>query len=438
MKTSSYSLIKVKKNFTQFFDNSVLNKLSVKTGFSRRKARKITASAFVMGFIECSLKKCYSYLQWAAAISRITGKSVSKQSLFERINKGASALSEALLEHVIQRQIARVWNPGIFTSFKKVLLQDSTTLSLPDELCEYFPGNISRGVQKAVARIGCILELKTMQFLHFALSGYTKNDQSSSKDVTAIINKADLVIRDLGYFTVSSLQAIADKKAHFLSRLRWGVNMYDQNEKLFSVQKYLRLKRPVDRWLWIGEKCRLPVRLVMVPLPSDIVAERKRRARKDRDRRLNHSKAYYEWLGYNCFITNVGEHVWSTRQVAEAYKVRWQIEMIFKSWKSGFNLESMLKEQFKNVHRIITAIFLMLVFICLFVQKIYRHFTLAAKRTKGKTVSLLKLSKYVASNLYFVFSASHAVLLEQIAKYCCYEKRTDRINMTELIQLFKN
>lgn len=438
MKTSSYFQYKVKKNFSRFFDTSVFKKLAEESGFSRRKARKITASAFVMGFIECSLKKCCSYLKWAGAIGRISGKSVSKQSLFERMNKGASVFAQHLLQYAVNKQIAKVRDAGLFTSFKKVLLQDSTTLSLPDKLAKYFPGNISRGVQKAVARIGCILELKTMRFLHFKLSGFTLNDQSSSHDAIPLLNKGDLVIRDLGYFSMGCLKAIADKKAHFLSRLRYGVNMYDSRGKLVLLKKLLRLKRTVDQWVWIGKDRSVAVRLVMIPLPAARAAERKRKARKDRDRRLNHSKTYYQWLEYTCFITTVTDQVWSARQVAQVYKVRWQIEIIFKSWKSGFNLQSIMQEQYRNVYRIITAILLMLVFICLFMQKMYVQFTTEVKKIHGKMVSLFKLSKYVASNLYFFFSESHGKLLEQIARYCCYEKRKDRTNMIELIHFYKN
>lgn len=427
-----------KKNFAQFFDKSVFKRLSEKSGFCRRKARKVTAYSFVIGFIECSLKKCCSYSQWAAAIGRITGGSVSKQSLYERLNAGASVFAKQLLQHAMNKQIDKVRDAGVFSCFKKVILQDSTTLSLPDKLAEYFPGNISRGVQKAVARIQCILEIKAMRFLYFTLGGYTQNDQSASRLVDEQINKNDLVIRDMGYFALSSLKTIADKEAYFLSPLRYDVNIYDEQGNYLQLKKLLHAKGCIDRWVQIGEKQRLTVRLVMIPLPAAKAAERKRKARKDRDKRLNHSKTYYQWLDYVVFITNVGHQLWTTQQVARAYKVRWQIEIIFKSWKSAFNLQYILQEQYRNEHRIITSILLMLLFICLFMQKIYLWYKTAVEKMNGKLVSLFKLARYVAANLYFFFETNRHTQLEQIARHCCYESRSDRTNMTDLIQSFKN
>ncbi|MBO9684025.1 MAG: transposase, partial [Flavisolibacter sp.] len=130
--------------------------------------------------------------------------------------------------------------------------------------------------------------------------------------------------------------------------------------------------------------------------------------------------------------------LWTTGQVAQAYRVRWQIEVIFKCWKSGFNLQGILQEPCRNVHRIVTAILLMLLFICLFIQKVYMECKKRIETKGGKTISLFKLSKYVAANLYLLFSTTLSKRMVQLAKYCCYEKRSDRTNMTDLIQFFKN
>lgn len=83
----------------------------------------------------------------------------------------------------------------------------------------------------------------------------------------------------------------------------------------------------------------LPLRIVMIPLSEQQVAEKIRKAKSDRDKRLNHSKDYYLWLGYNVFTTNVGDDVLDAPKIAKAYAVRWQIEILFKLWKSGPGLQ---------------------------------------------------------------------------------------------------
>jgi len=344
--------------------------------------------------------------------------------------------AQNLLQHALKQQVTRMRKASLFGTFGRVLLQDSTTLALPDTLAKYFPGNISRGIQKAVARIQCIIEIRTMRFMHFSLSGFNCNDQSASSLISNYLKKNDLVIRDLGYFVLKSLEKIS-REARFLSRLRSDVNVYDQKGQCLDLKKLLG-KNQVDQWVWIGKNQRLPVRLVMLRLPAAQAAERIRKARKNRDKRLNHSKAYYKWLHYTSFVTNVDEKTWSAQQVAEAYKIRWQIEIIFKSWKSSFNLQQIIQDYNHNVHRVKTAILLMLLFICLFIQKIYMHYQQSIEKKECKAISLLKLSKYLAANLFYFFSMNRQQLLEQIARHCCYEKRPDRTNMTDLIKLFKN
>ncbi len=175
-----------------------------------------------------------------------------------------------------------------------------------------------------MARIQTILDLKTMQFLSFTLSGFTRNDQAASGDIIPLCSAGDLIIRDLGYFALSTFQQLADKGVHFLSRLRFGLNIYELDGTAIALKSLLKKQNKVDRWVLIGEK-KVMVRLVMLPVPKEVAAEKKRKAKQDRDKRLNHSNEYYTWLEYNVYITTVDEQTWSTEDVLNAYRVRWQI-----------------------------------------------------------------------------------------------------------------
>lgn len=367
-------------------------------------------------------------------IGLLSGKRVSKQAVFDRLHPNATAFAEKLLEKVLLLKVCKNFSSALFKEFDRVLLQDSTTLRLPQILATLFPGNHSRGEQKAVARIQSILDVKAMKFISFSLGAFTQNDQSASGDIVAEIKKGDLIIRDLGYFAIATFEKIIKAQAHFLSRLKYGVILSDQRGNPMAIKKLLKQKHGVDRWVYIGKEKKVWVRLVMIPLPAAQAAEKIRKAKKDRDARLNHSKEYYQWLRFNVYITSVGKDVWSSRQVYKAYKVRWQIEIIFKSWKSGFNLQHILHEGCTKEHRVKVAIFLILLFMVLFMQKIYvRYKSIIEKRT-DKKISLLKLSIYVGNHIKEILAIPDKLLMEMITLHCCYDKRSDRFNMTEIYE----
>jgi len=389
-----------------------------------------------VGFLLCCCKKKNTFCQWASEIGTLKGQSLSKQALFERTTAAAASFASMLLQHVIRRQLRL--KSEVFKGFNKVLLQDSTTLKLPDKLASYFPGNITKGIQKAIARIQCVMNLQTLEFLQFSLKSFRDNDQSASADVLNILSKGDLLIRDLGYFSLKTFKRIISRQAYFLSRLRFGVKLYDVSGQPLDWKVLLKSRKTIDKMVLIGKKEKIPMRLVMLPLPAGQTAARVRKARRDRDGRLNHSKQYYQWLGYSVFITNVSEEVWTSHHVQAAYKTRWQIEIIFKSWKSGFNLQHILHDGCTNGNRVKLNIYLLLLFICLFMQKIYIPYKEAIENQNNKTLSLIKLSAYVCFNLIAVVTLPPRQLKEELIRHCCYEKRNDRINMTDLIKYFKN
>ncbi len=427
-----------KKNFDKFFDKSVINKIGKKSGFILRKPKKITAYHFVVSFIMICCNGQNTFSHWALQISMLTKKAVSKQAVFDRLSSSSTAFAKQLLEHVLSEQIGSGYASSLFEGFTNVLLQDSTTLRLQQVLSKIFKGNHSGGEQKAVARIQSIFNMKTMSFKYFSLGSFTENDQSASGIILPLLKKGDLVIRDMGYFAIATFQKIIASKAHFLSRLKYGVTISDEEGKVILLKDLLKQKNGVDRWVFIGVEKKIWVRLVMLPLPPVQVAEKIRKAKNDRDARLNHSKEYYLWLRFNVYITSVGSEVWDSSEVGKAYKVRWQIEIIFKSWKSGFNLQNILHEGCTKVERVEVIIYLMLVFMCLVMKKIYGQYKNRIERNTTKVISLMKLAVLVNNNIKEVITLPQKVLKDLIMKHCCYEKRPNRINMTDLYKNIKS
>lgn len=428
-----------KKNFDKFFDKSVINKIAKSSGFVQRKAKKIIPYYFVLGFIMSCCANQPTFSGWATQIGLLSGGTpVSKQGVFSRLNDKTVKFTKALLQKILLEQNGKNFVSDLFIHFGKVLLQDSTTLRLPQILNKIFTGNHSRGEQKAVARIQTVIDIKRMKFIDFVLGSFTQNDQSASSSIVQWVRKRDIVIRDLGYFAIATFEKLIKAEVYFLSRLKYGVKITDEQGKELALNKILRQGRMVDQWVFIGIEKKIKVRLVMLPLPKEQAAEKIRKAKQDRDKRLNHCKQYYQWLSYNIYITTVPEDIWTTEQVGKAYKVRWQIEMIFKSWKTGFHLQAMLHEGCGNENRVRVSIYLMLLFMCLFIEKIYVKYKDYIQREWDKQISLLKLSIFICNNIKDFFLLPDKQIKYAIAYHCCYEKRTSRTNMTDVYKNFKN
>lgn len=434
MKASSYNK-KTKVNIYSFFDHRIINRLRKLSGFCQR-IRKIKPVDFLVGFFIMSLKANNTYSSWAEEISVLSKQTISKQSICEHIGKEALAFVKTILQEKLCKSYEREKIGGLFSCFKEVFIQDSTTLRLGDKLVKVFPGNHCAGKQRALARIQTIYSIKTSLFKSFQLSSYTQNDQGASALVLKYIQEGDLIIRDLGYFAIEVFKEIATKGAYFLSRLRYRVNLYDLKSKE-QIDLYALLKKKqnnIDKTVLIGENKQLKARLVIRKLPEPLAAERRRKAKQNRDKRVNYNKEYYYLLGYSIYITNVEVENWTAQVVEKAYRMRWQIEIIFKSWKSHFNAQMLLHSRCQNRIRVECTIYLVLLFITLFQTVLYNYFKKRIRKKYKKNISLLKLAKFIANHIELILETKLIELEKYILKFCCYESRKDRVNINQTYQ----
>lgn len=122
--------------------------------------------------------------------------------------------------------------------------------------------------------------------------------------------------------------------AYFLSRCKHGLNFYDPaTGQNLDLIRQLKAHGRFDGWVLAGEE-KVRLRLVIEPVAEEVANERRRQARRNRDQRLRPSKERLLLMGWNMFLTNVQAEVWPPKALFWVYRLRWRIEIIFKSWKS--------------------------------------------------------------------------------------------------------
>jgi hypothetical protein len=145
-----------------------------------------------------------------------------------------------------------------------------------------------------------------------------------------------LCLTDLGYFSLERLQAQAAAGVYWLTRLQAGKRL-SLDGQLQSLADWLpgqagpRLERPVQ----VGVQHRLACRLLAVRVPPDVAAERRRKLRAAaRDKGQAVSAERLALADWEVLITNVPPEQLSLAEAWQVARVRWQIELLFKLWKS--------------------------------------------------------------------------------------------------------
>jgi len=414
------------------------NKRALASGFKQRKPQKLTGKLLLISFFVMALQGNNSFQLWAEKVSSITGSGVSKQAVWKRITSCFIKFLVAVLADALREQVSKascqLEQSILKKPYKRILIQDSTTITLPTCLRWCFPGNTSGGEKKAQLKIQVIYDLLHNRFVYFEVTPFTANDQSKSKDILSIAGKGDLVIRDLGYFSLDCFNQLSSQHIAFISRLRYGIKITDaQTGKEINLLAILSTHGRFDRWVMIGDRHKVNIRLVAVPLPQEQANRRRHKARHDRDRRLNHTKEYYEQLGYSIYITTENKNQFDAMQIVKVYGWRWRIETIFKCWKSQFHLQQLIPHKGSlTKERAEAIIYMMLIFILLFQITVYNYLLPAGD---SYIISINKLSRYIANNFNVFLEKNFRTLTPELLRYCAYDKRKDRLNFIEKLKL---
>ena len=333
---------------TDFFSSDDIEATARRTGFVKR-ASKMTGKLFLALVTFGSWSDAQTTLaQLAAKVTQVVEHvEVSPEAIHQRMNKRALVFLQDMIRQALAKvqALEKVCADGLFTAFTKVYLADSTGFGLPDSLSDLFPGS-GGSATKAGAKIQAVWDYKSSVFGHFALTPWNIPDQKYVDTVVALAQQGVLFIFDLGYFKLKAFARIVEAGAYFLSRLNHQTTIFDadtgglQPLELAAFLNTVESNR-TEKAIFLGAKERVASRLVAYRLPEPIVNARRRIAKKKAKKKgYTPSQAHLALLAWNLFITNVPRTIWKTETVGKVYPIRWQVELIFKSWKSYLHLAS--------------------------------------------------------------------------------------------------
>lgn len=147
-----------------------------------------------------------------------------------------------------------------------------------------------------------------------------------------------LRIADLGYYSLDLLGELDHQGVYWLSRVQSRAVILDREGHRLDLRALLEAhgEAKVDLPILLGARNRIPCRLLAVRVPPKVAKERRRRLRYQAKRKGNQkvSKATLALADWTILVTNALQRLLSVDDALVLCRARWQIELLFKLWKS--------------------------------------------------------------------------------------------------------
>lgn len=385
------------------FNSKELKSIARETGFLKRRSKVDPATFFDLLMYDVSSGKSKSLNQLAIEAESDHGIVVTKEGLNKKFNDNALAFIKRLIGKQLSTEISHQIETEWLSKFNRVIIKDGTRFDIQNDYKDILPGS-GGSASEAGACIQFEFDLKKGSIIELDITASNRPDNREASEVLDDVIEGDLVIRDLGYHIFKSFSNIIKRDAFFISRLHPKTNVFilknGRYRKLDFKNLYLNMKKSYLEWdskkIYIGEE-KIPVNLGIEIMPEDIWEERMRKVEKNNKKKGRKTSEDYKFKArFNLFITNVSEEVLPIKSISTLYRIRWQIELIFKVWKSVFGINHTPRMKFKRwLCLLYVKLLIMIVnWNIIMNQRNYMHIY------QGKLLSLNKCFKTLFDNNY--------------------------------------
>src|SRR2546425_1450381 len=214
----------------------------------------------------------------------------------------------------------------VFAAFRHIVIQDGSSFAIHDGLREVFPGRF-KAVKPAAVELHTTMDLLCDAPTTVVLTPDTTSEQAFLPEPPSL--RDSLLLADRGYVDLHYLRRVQDEGGFFLIRAKAGMNpqvleaFREDGKRLRS----LRHKSLQTIHATLPKRQRVELRVQWhvdgAPLCLRLILSWNRRTKS-----------------FCSFLTNLPAKGDPIHVISRAYKWRWQVELLFKEWKSYANLHA--------------------------------------------------------------------------------------------------
>jgi Transposase DDE domain len=328
------SVAQVAEILTQVLESEA-RQLARQTGWQQRE-RELSGADFVQSLIFGWWQEPEISLDGLAQVARRRKVSISASGLNQRFTKEAAELLLQVLQRLVRSQqqsmVSETW--PLLSAFPAVLLEDSSSIGLPEELAEIWVGTRTPAVKLFVR-----LDLR-QGTLQGPLLTDGKHSDKRSPLLLSDVPVGGLSVCDLGFADGARFRELhghsATQRRYFLSR--WPMGWVLQTRSRHRLDLRALAPRKVGERLEMGvllpTAANLAVRLIMERVPEEVAEQRRERLVREahtEGREVSEERLF--WCSWTVVLTNVPRRLLTAEHVLVVLAARWQIERLFCQWK---------------------------------------------------------------------------------------------------------
>ena len=320
----------ISKRLKTIFSEETINELGKTVRFSRRN-RAITPYRLALAFMEAlASSKVESIADLQRGFNALFGVNVQYKPFHNQLAKANFSefmrhLFVTLLEQLANRALS-FDSDSPFSRFKHIILQDGTSFAVHPALQDTYPGRF-RTISPAAVELHVSMDLLCESVEQVVLTPDCEAEAQFLPDPTTLSNC--LVMGDRGYFKKDYFAQLIENQAFFIMKGKSNITPLVtrvitadgkdiktwRDKPLKELKGKLRKNGSMDMDVQWHERGKLILcRLIVTWNP--------------------------ETKAYQYLVTNLPREEFSISDIIDGYRLRWQIELLFKEWKSYANLSA--------------------------------------------------------------------------------------------------
>jgi len=321
----------VVRQFKRSFDEKTLNALGKATRLCRRE-REATPYRLMLSLLQAFAgARLGSIADIHRTFNALSEHPVQYKPFHNQLAKpGFPAFVREVLSRLFNELAYEVLHfsaDSPFARFEQIRLQDGTSFAVKDGLADTFPGRFTK-VSPAAVELHVDLDLLSEAANRVVLSPDCMAERPFLPEVEELAGQ--LLLADRGYFASDYLQALDTAGGSFI--VRGKTNLAPRIVQAFSAEG-----RVLERW--IGQRLS-DVRTRLRKHPWVDLTVRLQGPEGPFDCRLIVHPNLRRGEAARYLYTNLSRESFTPEQISDAYRLRWQVELLFKEWKSHANLRA--------------------------------------------------------------------------------------------------